>query len=114
MEDLRNHCKFLESRSKYLNEEKRVSEEENNELKQELEIQRSKTSEISEKYSIQMQVMTELMKQNERMAAQLRRKDCEISNYQSKLDVAFEDEMVRSQEPPSDILLSFTQPNENL
>merc|ERR1712227_392546 len=45
---------------------------------------------LLQKYTMQCDQMEEMMKKQERLNAQLRRKDWEIENYQRKLDSAFE------------------------
>merc|ERR1719233_1398069 len=42
------------------------------------------------KYNLKCDMVEELLKKHEKIAAQLRRKDWEIDNYQKKLDSAFE------------------------
>merc|ERR1719190_193243 len=42
------------------------------------------------KYKMKCDAVEDLMKKQEKIAAQLRRKDWEIENYQKKLDMAFE------------------------
>merc|ERR1712179_170587 len=42
------------------------------------------------KYNLKCDMVEELLKKHEKIAAQLRRKDWEIDNYQKKLDLAFE------------------------
>ena len=46
--------------------------------------------ELLQKYAVQCDQLEDLVKKQERMSAQLRRKDWEIENYQRKLDAAFE------------------------
>ena len=46
--------------------------------------------ELLQKYAVQCDQLEDLLKKQERMSAQLRRKDWEIENYQRKLDSAFE------------------------
>ena len=46
--------------------------------------------ELLQKYAVQCEQLEDLVKKQERMSAQLRRKDWEIENYQRKLDSAFE------------------------
>ena len=46
--------------------------------------------ELLQKYAVQCDQMDEMLKKQERLSAQLRRKDWEIENYQRKLDSAFE------------------------
>ena len=46
--------------------------------------------ELLQKYAVQCDQMEDLRQKQERLSAQLRRKDWEIENYQRKLDSAFE------------------------
>ena len=46
--------------------------------------------ELVQKYAVQCDQLDEMTKKQERLNAQLRRKDWEIENYQRKLDSAFE------------------------
>jgi len=46
------------------------------------------------KYNLKCSMVEELLKKHEKIAAQLRRKDWEIDNYQKKLDSAFEAELL--------------------
>ena len=46
--------------------------------------------ELLQKYAVQCDQLEEMVKKQERLSAQLRRKDWEIENYQRKLDSAFE------------------------
>ena len=46
--------------------------------------------ELLQKYAVQCDQLEEMAKKQERLSAQLRRKDWEIENYQRKLDSAFE------------------------
>ena len=46
--------------------------------------------ELLQKYAVQCDQLEDMMKKQERLSAQLRRKDWEIENYQRKLDSAFE------------------------
>merc|ERR1719309_151307 len=50
--------------------------------------------EIVLKYKLKCDMVDELLKKHEKIAAQLRRKDWEIDNYQKKLDTTFEAEMM--------------------
>merc|ERR1711915_909286 len=50
--------------------------------------------EIAQKYKLKCDMVDELLKKHERIAAQLRRKDWEIANYQKKLDTTFEAEIM--------------------
>jgi len=111
-EEIFVHCKSLEGQVKYLADMRSISDEENGSLKLELDSLRQRADvgiEATEKYNLQMGVMTELMKKHERMAAQLRRKDWEIVNYQSRLDAAFEVEMVMSMAPPPTFAVSYPE-----
>ena len=60
------------------------------------------------KYKLKCDLVEELLKKQEKIAAQLRRKDWEIENYQKKLDVAFEAGMtLPSQEDESGNIMFF-------
>merc|ERR1711915_1146270 len=50
--------------------------------------------EIIQKYKLKCDMVDELLKKHEKIAAQLRRKDWEIDNYQKKLDTTFEAEIM--------------------
>jgi len=50
--------------------------------------------EIVLKYKLKCDMVDELLKKHEKIAAQLRRKDWEIDNYQKKLDTTFEAELL--------------------
>ena len=56
--------------------------------------------ELLQKYAVQCEQLEDMVKKQERMSAQLRRKDWEIENYQRKLDSAFEASLAITR-PPS-------------
>ena len=69
--------------------------EQNNNLKRDVQEARainntSEDKDLVTKYKAKCDAVEELLKKQEKVAAQLRRKDWEIANYQKKLDTAFE------------------------
>jgi len=69
--------------------------EQNDNLKRDVQETRaglnsSEDKELMLKYKVKCDAVEELQKKQEKVAAQLRRKDWEIANYQKKLDTAFE------------------------
>ena len=69
--------------------------EQNDNLKRDIQESRagqgsSEDKELMLKYKVKCDAVEELQKKQEKVAAQLRRKDWEIANYQKKLDTAFE------------------------
>jgi len=88
---LENDCVFYK-------DQEEVMIDENEKLKNEVyllkaQVERGHVNEdLLGKYNLKCDMVEELLKKHEKIAAQLRRKDWEIDNYQRKLDSAFEAE----------------------
>ena len=80
----------------FYRDQEEVLIDENEKLKEELtalrvRVERENINEdLIHKYNLKCDMVEELLKKHEKIAAQLRRKDWEIDNYQKKLDSAFE------------------------
>jgi len=90
----------LEENLVFYKDQEEVIVDENEKLKKEVNnlkghIERKNVNEdLLVKYNLKCDMIDELLKKHEKIAAQLRRKDWEIENYQKKLDSAFEAEFL--------------------
>jgi len=96
VEKLRDTVQKLENSLVFYKDQEEVLIDENEKLKE--TVANNKTNLTREdlnndlvmKYNLKCDMVEELLKKHEKIAAQLRRKDWEIDNYQKKLDSAFE------------------------
>jgi len=100
IEDLEKAIEELHGKLAVCIENEEVLVSENGKLREEILHLKLKSSriccddEIVQKYKLKCDMVDELLKKHEKIAAQLRRKDWEIDNYQKKLDTTFEAEMM--------------------
>merc|ERR1712096_389989 len=91
---------MLENNMVFYKDQEEVLVDENEKLKKEVASQRTllqrdlNNEDLLTKYNLKCDMVEELLKIHEEIAAQLRRKDWEIDNYQKKLDSAFEAELL--------------------
>merc|ERR1712096_184052 len=91
---------MLENNMVFYKDQEEVLVDENEKLKKEVASQRTllqrdlNNEDLLTKYNLKCDMVEELLKKHEKIAAQLRRKDWEIDNYQKKLDSAFEAELL--------------------
>eukprot|EP00092_Neocalanus_flemingeri_P030498 GFUD01033112.1.p1 GENE.GFUD01033112.1~~GFUD01033112.1.p1 ORF type:complete len:952 (+),score=280.10 GFUD01033112.1:70-2856(+) len=96
VEDLRGSIEELENSQVFYKDQEEVLMDENEKLKDEvarLKMHQERVpinEDLLTKYNLKSEMVEELLKKHEKIAAQLRRKDWEIDNYQKKLDSAFE------------------------
>jgi len=96
VDDLQNAARSLKDSLVFYKDQEEVLIYENEKMKEEVasmrvRVERENVNEdIIHKYNLKCVMVEELLKKHEKIAAQLRRKDWEIDNYQKKLDSAFE------------------------
>merc|ERR1719370_2615482 len=96
VDDLQNAVRSLNESLVFYKDQEEVLIDENEKMKEELiatrvRVEREIVNEdLIHKYNLKCEMVEELLKKHEKIAAQLRRKDWEIDNYQKKLDSAFE------------------------
>merc|ERR1719431_610897 len=94
--ELQNAVRSLNESLVFYKDQEEVLIDENEKMKEELiatrvRVEREIVNEdLIHKYNLKCEMVEELLKKHEKLAAQLRRKDWEIDNYQKKLDSAFE------------------------
>jgi len=100
IEELQDSVQMLENNMVFYKDQEEVLVDENEKLKKEVASQRTllqrdlNNEDLLTKYNLKCDMVEELLKKHEKIAAQLRRKDWEIDNYQKKLDSAFEAELL--------------------
>ena len=97
--ELRDTVQNLENSLVFYKDQEEVLIDENETLKAEVSNLKSQqvvnvNEDFLSKYNLKCDMVEELIKKHEKIAAQLRRKDWEIENYQKKLDSAFEAELL--------------------
>jgi len=96
VDDLQNAVRSLNESLVFYKDQEEVLIDENEKMKEEViatrvRVEREIVNEdLIHKYNLKCEMVEELLKKHEKIAAQLRRKDWEIDNYQKKLDSAFE------------------------
>merc|ERR1719154_200535 len=96
IENLQNTVQNLENSLVFYKDQEEVMIDEYEKLKEEVDVLKSHVArgpvneDLLAKYNLKCGMVEELLKKHEKIAAQLRRKDWEIDNYQKKLDSAFE------------------------
>ena len=98
--NLRDAVQNLENSVVFYKDQEGVLIDENEKLKAEVSNVKSQqivniNEDFLAKYNLKCDLVEELIKKHEKIAAQLRRKDWEIENYQKKLDSAFEAELLK-------------------
>merc|ERR1719369_1964549 len=101
LNSLRDTVESLENSVIFYKDQEGVLVEDNEKLKAELANLKSQpvvnvNEDFLTKYNLKCDMVEELIKKHEKIAAQLRRKDWEIENYQKKLDSAFEAELLHN------------------
>merc|ERR1719481_23832 len=116
VEKFRFSLRNMEDRLVFYKDQEEVLIDENEKLKGEMNALKvhvemgNLNEDLMIKYNLKCDMVEELLKKHEKIAAQLRRKDWEIENYQKKLDSAFEAESlalsrdIQSATIPGDIL----------
>jgi len=100
IENLQNSVQNMENSVVFYKDQEEVMIDENEKLKEEVGILKAHVGrglvneDLLAKYNLKCSMVEELLKKHEKIAAQLRRKDWEIDNYQKKLDSAFEAELL--------------------
>ena len=87
--DLKENLIFYKDQEEVLIDENEKLKEEISTLRVRVE-RENVNDDLINKYNLKCDMVEELLKKHEKIAAQLRRKDWEIDNYQKKLDSAFE------------------------
>jgi len=96
VDDLQSVVNRLKENLVFYKDQEEVLIDENEKMKLEVSamkvrVERENINEdLIHKYNLKCDMVDELLKKHEKIAAQLRRKDWEIDNYQKKLDLAFE------------------------
>jgi len=118
VEKLRISLRNMEDSVVFYKDQEEVLIDENEKLKSEINALKvhvemgNINEDLMIKYNLKCDMIEELLKKHEKIAAQLRRKDWEIENYQKKLDSAFEAESlalsrdIQSTALPGDTLLA--------
>merc|ERR1719481_273686 len=91
LRDMEDSVVFYKDQEEVLIDENEKLKNEINALKVHVEVG-NLNEDLMIKYNLKCDMVEELLKKHEKIAAQLRRKDWEIENYQKKLDSAFEAE----------------------
>merc|ERR1712179_379777 len=96
VDGLQNAVRSLKESLVFYKDQEEVLIDENEKMKDEVAAMRVRIERVNvnedliHKYNLKCDMVEELLKKHEKIAAQLRRKDWEIDNYQKKLDLAFE------------------------
>merc|ERR1719431_2476274 len=96
VDDFQNAVRGLKENLVFYKDQEEVLIDENEKMKEEITAMRVRVEmenineDLIHKYNLKCDMVEELLKKHEKIAAQLRRKDWEIDNYQKKLDSAFE------------------------
>ena len=107
MEKMKETIQSLEKATVFYKDQNDVLLGQNENLKKELQEAKTHSQESDDKnlllkYKKKCDMVDELVKKQEKMSAQIRRKDWEIENYQKKLVTAFEAGMsIATKEGPS-------------